>query len=297
MQDNEVVFEPVLPGTTLRRAPMIRDSLSHVLLLGIALFMLALAPESAFARGGHGGGGFHGGGFQGSGYHGNWGGNRGWGGYRGGWGRGSRGGWGGYGWRGGWGGWGCCGWGFGISFNFGWPGWGWGYPVYAPGYVYVPYPDYYYSPYDPYYYYSPANASANYAGPDAQVDVEYVQSGDSYAESASYRQARQYRAPVTRPQRYSVRPAPSSNSLRLYEANYVTRPAMAATSVRTPASYRASASLRRLPAARPEVHNVIRAVRAMPPDAAQRALESGRFSNLSPDELRLVRQAAGLPSS
>jgi len=46
---------------------------------------------------------------------------------------------------------------------------------------------------------------------------------------------------------------------------------------------------------RPEVQNVVRAVQAMPPDAAQRAIESGRYSNLSPDELQVVRQAAGLP--
>jgi hypothetical protein len=46
---------------------------------------------------------------------------------------------------------------------------------------------------------------------------------------------------------------------------------------------------------RPEVQNVIRALRAMPPAARQRALDSGRYANFSPQELKLVRQATGLP--
>jgi hypothetical protein len=47
--------------------------------------------------------------------------------------------------------------------------------------------------------------------------------------------------------------------------------------------------------ARPEVENVIRALRAMPPQAGQRQLESGRYNDLSPAELQQVRRAVGLP--
>jgi len=61
-------------------------------------------------------------------------------------------------------------------------------------------------------------------------------------------------------------------------------------------SYRPASAEGQLPAMRPEVQNVIRALRAMPPEARQRQLESGRYSNLSPQELKLVRQAADVPS-
>jgi hypothetical protein len=43
------------------------------------------------------------------------------------------------------------------------------------------------------------------------------------------------------------------------------------------------------------VENVIRALRGMPPDARQRQLESGRYGNLSPEELNLVRSAVAQP--
>jgi hypothetical protein len=39
---------------------------------------------------------------------------------------------------------------------------------------------------------------------------------------------------------------------------------------------------------RPEVQNVIRALRAMPPDARLREIASGRYRNLSPQELEAV---------
>jgi hypothetical protein len=45
-----------------------------------------------------------------------------------------------------------------------------------------------------------------------------------------------------------------------------------------------------------EVQNVIRALRAMPPQARQQQIDSGRYSNLSPQEMKLVRNAAGVPS-
>ena len=46
---------------------------------------------------------------------------------------------------------------------------------------------------------------------------------------------------------------------------------------------------------RPRVQNVIRALRNMPPGAAERQIASGRYSNLSARELEVVRYAAGLP--
>ena len=315
--------------------PVKRASVLRVLLLGMALVMLGLSPEQVLASGAHGGGGggfhgggggFHGGGgFGGGGYHGGsfggmhassgyggyhgggWGGNAwhggGWNGYHGGW-----------GYRGGYwnGGWGCCGWGFGVSFNFGWPGWGWGYPVYSPGYAYYPYPYYAYPPYQyPYYYYVPVGAPAGYTdpGPNAQVGV-------SYAAPATYTPAdSEYEDPApSAPPADSPTPAPSSpNSYRLYQANYVPRPPATATSsvpnsarayqgsVRTSSaslsttSYHPASNVRQLPPVRPEVQNVIRALLAMPPAAAQRALASGQYGNLSPSELQLARAAAGLP--
>jgi hypothetical protein len=58
-----------------------------------------------------------------------------------------------------------------------------------------------------------------------------------------------------------------------------------------------NSSARRLPASRPEVQNVIRALRAMPPAARQREIDSGRYSNLTPQELQFAKYAAGLQSS
>jgi hypothetical protein len=43
------------------------------------------------------------------------------------------------------------------------------------------------------------------------------------------------------------------------------------------------------------VQNVIRALRAMPPAARERQIDSGRYSNLTPKELEFVRYAADLP--
>jgi hypothetical protein len=85
--------------------------------------------------------------------------------------------------------------------------------------------------------------------------------------------------------------------LKLYEANYLTRAGSKATSGVITASYRPASSAQKLPPMRFEVENVIRAVRAMPPEAARRSIESGRYSNLSPAELRVVREAAGLPQA
>ena len=46
---------------------------------------------------------------------------------------------------------------------------------------------------------------------------------------------------------------------------------------------------------RPEVQNVVRALRAMPPQARQQQIDSGRYSNLSPQEMKLVRSCCGYP--
>jgi hypothetical protein len=43
------------------------------------------------------------------------------------------------------------------------------------------------------------------------------------------------------------------------------------------------------------VRNAIQALRAMPPDARQRAIQSGRFSQYSPQERELLNGASQLP--
>jgi hypothetical protein len=61
------------------------------------------------------------------------------------------------------------------------------------------------------------------------------------------------------------------------------------------ASYRPASAVRQLPEIRPEVQNVIRALRGMPPEARQRAIDSGQYGDFSPQELKLVRYAANVP--
>jgi hypothetical protein len=43
------------------------------------------------------------------------------------------------------------------------------------------------------------------------------------------------------------------------------------------------------------VRNAIQSLRAMPPDARQRAIESGRFSQFSPQERQILNNTARLP--
>jgi hypothetical protein len=290
---------------------MSRRGIWHVLFLSLILITLGFSGEYLFAgaRGGGGGfhgggGGFHGGGGYGGGWHG--------GGYRGGY-SGYRGGYGGYGgWRGGYGGgyggyyggwrggyrgyyggWGypgyCCGWGwgFGVSLNFGtaWPYY-YGYPYYGyPSGYYAPYSYYPYYPSYPYYgypyYYAPVNSPAGYAGP-----APYQQASAGYQNLP--------RAP--QPGSAVPRPAARSNSLTLRDALY--RPPAAGTrnvaSVST-VSYAANSVDHQLAQARPEVQNVARALRAMPPAARQHQIDSGRYDNLSPQELQLVEAAANVP--
>jgi hypothetical protein len=77
---------------------------------------------------------------------------------------------------------------------------------------------------------------------------------------------------VTRPANYK------SGPLTLQNSNYVS-----------------ALSGQQMPAVRSEVANVIRALRAMPPGAREGQIESGRYSNLSPEEMSIVRAAVNLP--
>ncbi len=261
---------------------MNRPGVLRVLFLGLVLIVFGCSTEFAFAGAhGGGGGGFHGGGggfhgggggFHGGGGYGGWhgGGYSGWqGGGYGGWHGGGYGGWrGGYyggGWGGGWG-WGWP-WGFGVSLNFGWPYYGYyGYPdAYSYPYYYPYYPySYYYAP----GYYAPSSGPSGYSDP-----APPAQAGGRYQNSAPPRQ-------LTSP----------ANNVTLHEAAY-RHPAANYGS-----SYRPASAERQLPPMRPEVQNVIRALRAMPPQARQQQIDSGRYSDLSPQEMKLVRNAAGVPS-
>jgi hypothetical protein len=49
------------------------------------------------------------------------------------------------------------------------------------------------------------------------------------------------------------------------------------------------------PQRRQAVQNAIQALRGMPPDARQRALESGRFNDFSPQERDLLNGVSRLP--
>jgi len=254
---------------------MNRPGVLRVLLLSLVMVVFGCSAEVAFAGvHGGGGGGFHGGGggFHGGGGYGGWhgGGYGGYGGWRGGYG-GWYGGWrGGYygGWRGGWGwGWGWP-WGFGISLNFGWPYYGY------YGYPYSYYYPYYY-PYYPSSYYAPSSDPSGYSDP-----APPAQASGSYQNSAPLRQ-----------------PAPPANSVTLHEAVYRHPDANpGAAAAMSGASYRPASAEGQLPSMRPEVQNVIRALRAMPPQARQQQIDSGQYSNLSPQEMKLVRNAAGVPA-
>jgi hypothetical protein len=243
----------------------------RVLCALLVLVVLSCAPIPAFAQ--RGGGGFHGGGggfHGGGGHYGYAGGGQFYGGYHGG-GYGWHGGY--YGWRGGsWGypRWGYgygYGWGFSIGFN--WAPYGFGYP-YAYGYGPWWGGPYYYSPYYypysvppayPYSYPNPNNGSGSVSAPDSGLN--------SHNNS---------------PGRYSNSPNPSSM------VNNVLAPAWPAPNYRTQstASTVVVKSMRQIPPARREVQNVIEALRAMPPGARQRQIDSGRYSSFSPEERELL---------
>ena len=301
----------------------------RVLCAAVVLATLASAPESALAqRGGHGGGGgggfrggggwggghyggYHGGGYGGhggyyGGYHG--GGYGGHGGYYGGYHGGGYGGNGGYygsyhgggyyggrgGYYGGRGGyWGYSGygygWGFGLGFSFGY-GYPYGYatgwePAYYPYYYYYPYHYPYYYPYPPYYVSAPASDPSGYSA------TVYRTSSDVSVNSPVEASASVARPPA-------LRGTPNSNSPTTNYATYTpTAPGGGTDSATiTSSNYRSPhPAAQPLPPLRPEVQNVIRALRGMPPDARQREIDSGRYSNLSPQELNLAKYAANLP--
>lgn len=285
------------------------------LLAVVVLITLAALPVLA-QRGGHGGGGgfhgggggFHGGGgafrggggaLHGGGYSSGYGGYHGGGGYYGGhsgyyggghygghggyWGAGYRGGHGGYyGWRGGYGGypwygsgWGW-GWGFGISLNFGgyWPAYPYAYG-YDPGWARPYYPYVY-----PYPYYVPADP------PPSNSPSSYNQSGDDVND---YPPAQQSSAParqsITKPNSPAIGYASYTQTSRNYASGAASQ------------SISAKSVPRQVSPPRPEVQSVIRALRGMPPEARQRQIDSGRYSNLSQKELEFAMYAAELPPS
>jgi hypothetical protein len=234
---------------------MKKSSLLRVLCILATSVVLICEPESSFAAGGHGGGGggFHGGGF--GGYHAGWGG-AGW-----------HGGWGGYGWRGwgypGWGhGWGW-GWGVGVGFGWGWGSYWAGYP-YAYGYPY-------YYPYYPYYPYYGPNAYAP-ANPDRYNGANRDPRDHSLQQKPSYTGPE--RSPGTNDKiptmtLASHKAAEDAGSAKYWLSNY-----------------------RQGTVPRQEVRNVIQALRAMPPEARRRQIESGRYRNFSPEEQELLNQVA-----
>ncbi len=256
---------------------MKKSSLLKALCIVVASIAIVGAPTQALAQhGGHGGGGgFHGGGgFRTGGGHPTYGGGHYYGGYHG----------GGYGWRGGY--WGYprygYGWGFGIGFSWGpyWPAYPYAYgygPWWGAPYNYYPCAYPYYPPSGctyayPYPYYGNGSGSAEDPG------------GNSY-DSASAK--------------LSSLPAPENSSSAASRINV-------AASTRTVSTYKTDAdtgaapyrlafTMQELPPARKEVQNVILALRAMPPDARQRQIDSGRYRSFSPEEIDLLRSGSQLP--
>ena len=206
----------------------------------------------------------HGGGYYGGGYYG--------GGYGGFWGYGS---------------------GFSIGFSWGpfWGGYGYAYPY---GYAWAPpYYPYYYPYYSyPYPYYAPADGPSGYAS--SYSNSSYVP-GDA---PASRPPSSAYAAHPAQP---SSAPAsdgrPNVNYPAIHQASY-THPAHSVTTraARPSSQPPANSATHSLPPLSPAAQNVIRALRAMPPDARQRQIDSGRYNNLSSQELDIVKSAAGLSS-
>jgi len=258
----------------------------RVLCAAIVFVTLVWAPAPVLAqRGGHaggggfhgGGGGFHGGGggYNASGYYGSRGGFNGWRG--GGWG------WqgGGWGWRGGGWGWRGGGWGWGSGWGFGF-GFGWG-PSWPVGFssVWVP-------PFSPFFYSVPVCCIVLVSSPSSTSPNAYSPSSDDLH---NYSAAE----PSSTPPRPST---PKLNSATLQYAAYTPAAASYTTGVAMGAAsnYRpANGKMHQLPPPRREVQNVIRALRDMPPDARQREIDSGRYGNLSPQELEFAKYASDLP--
>jgi hypothetical protein len=138
------------------------------------------------------------------------------------------------------------------------------------------------------------------AAPSAFTSAQnYDDYQDNYAVEQSMIPAPPYQsipAPQNQPPRTQT--APASSSLTIRDASYTSSSShyTANAASRTTTSLRPAVyTTQQLPALRPEVQNVIRALRAMPPSARQRQLDSGRYSNLTPAEIEYVRRAANLP--
>jgi hypothetical protein len=262
--------------------------------------------------GGHAGGGFRGGGsggfrsgggfgnFHGGGFH-----NGGFGGFRGGQGFGgfNNGGFGGFRGNRGFGGFrgnrffrGFDGdrddFFFGFDFGF-WPYWG----TYPYWYGYGPWsgPYAYYSPYDnpDYPYDDPSDRYPRYdrRDRDNRCRPDYRHPNNGCGDES----------PSSKPNSENPQPRPS-NTLgpeSSPERNYVTanfadyRPSLsndrAAPTTAVASDYRPANSATQVPSGiRPVVRNAIDALRAMPPDARQRQINSGRYDNFAPEERELL---------
>lgn len=271
--------------------------------------------------GGHGGGGFggsHGGGgsFHGGGGFGGFHGGGGFGGFHGGSGfrggnfGGFRGGRGFNGFRGGrgfggfrgdrfFGGFGFPGYGYGLGFGFGfWPYWDsypylygyspwWGAPYPYP-YDY-PYDSYSYGPYDGDRYYErdrdrDRRCRPDYRHPDNGCDDYSPDRSRPNRDSAPTRPSNALMPESSSERNYVTS---SSEDYRRADSNDPIASAPAAAS-----NYQlAYSSTKQLPSGpRPAVRNAIDALRAMPPNARQRQLDSGRYNSFSPEERELLIQ-------
>jgi len=255
------------------------------------LIALCAAPQATFAqRGGFhgGGGGFHGGGF-GSGFHGGGSGFHG-GGFRGGNFGGSRGGFGGFnngfgrgsfrGFRGdrfffG----GGSPWFFGFDFGFA-PYW-YGYPYaygYGPGPWWGPYA--YSSPYGDYDYYD-----YRYDPPDPGYTPDYRH------ERPSNRDDRSPRNSSPNGQNAPAKPSNGAGQQSSTDPTYV----LVKYSAGASANHQLADAAAQLPSGlSAPVRNAIVLLRAMPPEARQRWLNSGRYDNFSARERELLNQAVEL---
>jgi len=252
--------------------------------------------RSAYA-GGHSFGGYRGGGYYGG---------------RGGYGWGGRGlGWGGggYGWGGGyWGhGYGGYGWGWGFGFGFGWPYWGWGYPY---GYGYTPW---YYAP-APYYsypYYGPAGYPAGYPDPgNGNNDTGDPGTANPNAPPPANQNgsARSWRPPApggaanTNYTNSNVAtvvprgPALSVDRTNKFggNPNIVGQTSVTQSSYRTVRSIPERSTTGRTTSQsdaplRPEMQKALQRLREMPPFAREREIETGRYSQFSPEEKQILR--------
>jgi hypothetical protein len=270
---------------------MKKTSLLRILCVVIACIAFSWAPESAFAqRGGHGGGGgMHGGGgggmhggagaFHGGGSHYAYGGGR-YGGYRGGGYYGWRGGY--YGWRGGY--WGYPRYGYGYGWGYG-IGFGWG--PYWPGYAYP----YGYSSWAPYY--SPYYAPYGYPYPDNGYDYN----GNDDAPPPDPGPRSRDNAPVKPSRTPAPGSFPNGNSATTYVATSAPTAPLRATdrTTVTTSNYRLASTAQPVPPPRQEVQNAIRAMREMPPYAFQRRIDSGNYSNFTPEEREVVNNSSQYP--